>query len=79
MLIQEETRLKTQKTHSVHLLNHQEVEKNSKRKRGKSKKKGLYNLNESSKVIHKKEHRIIKCLFCNKIIHLKKDCLKCKA
>ena len=79
MLIQEETRLKTQKTHSVHLLNHQEAEKNSKRKSGKNKKKGLHNLNESSKVIHKKEHRIIKCLFCNKIGHLKKDCLKHKA
>ena len=79
MLIQEETRLKNQKTHSVHLLNHQKAEKNSKRKSGKNKKKGLHNLNESSKVIHKNEYGIIKYLFCNKIGHLKKGCLKYKA
>ena len=78
MLVQEETRLKNQKTHSVHLLNHQEAEKNSKKKTGKNKKKGLHNLNESSKVIRKKEHGIIKYLFYNKIGHLKKDYLKRK-
>ena len=42
MLVQEETRLKNQKTHSVHFVNHQEAGKSSKKKPGKSKKKGLH-------------------------------------
>lgn len=81
MLVQEETRIKNQKAHSVHLSSHQGVRKNFKRKGGRSKKKGLHILNDSSKAsqIHKKEHNLIKCHFCNKIGHLKKDCLKCKA
>ena len=78
MLVQEETRLKNQRTHSVHLLSHQEAEKSSRKRSGKSKKKGLHNLNDSSKAIHKKEHGN-KCHFCYKVGHLKKDCLKRKA
>ena len=38
MIVQEETRLKNQKTHFVHLVS-QETEKSSKRKPGKNKKK----------------------------------------
>ena len=78
MLVQEETRLKNQRTHSVHLLSHQEAEKSSRKRSGNSKKKGLHNLNDSSKAIHKKE-RGNKCHFCYKVGHLKKDCLKRKA
>ena len=77
MLVQEETRLKNQRTHFVHLLSHQEAEKSSRKRSGKSKKKGLHNLNDSSKAIHKKE-RGNKCHFCYKVGHLKKDCLKRK-
>ncbi|KAG8365233.1 hypothetical protein BUALT_Bualt18G0083000 [Buddleja alternifolia] len=39
MLVQEETRLKNQNTHSVHFLSHKEVGKSFKRKPGKNKKK----------------------------------------
>ena len=78
MLVQEETRLKNQRAHSVHLLSHQEAEKSSRKKSRKSKKKGLHNLNDSSKAIHKKESGN-KCHFCYKVGHLKKDCLKRKA
>ena len=78
MLVQEETRLKNQRAHYVHLLSHQEAEKSSRKRSGKSKKKGLHNLNDSSKAIHKKE-RGNKCHFCYKVGHLKKDCLKRKA
>ena len=78
MLVQEETRLKNQRAHSVHLLSHQKAEKSSRKRSGKSKKKGLHNLNDSSKAIHKKE-RGNKCYFCYKVGHLKKDCLKRKA
>ena len=80
MLVQEETRLKNQKPHSVHLVN-QKAKKSTKKKPGKNKKKGfrkeLHNLNESTQ-IHKKEHNV-KCYFCNKFGHLKKDCQKRKA
>ncbi|TXG48853.1 hypothetical protein EZV62_024728 [Acer yangbiense] len=81
MLAQEETRLKNQKTHSVHFVNHQEAGKSFKKKPGKSKKKGLYELNESSKAaqIHKKEYKNDKCRFCKKVGHYQKDCLKSKA
>ncbi|TXG48434.1 hypothetical protein EZV62_027728 [Acer yangbiense] len=82
MLVQEETRLKNQKsTHSVHFVNHQEVGKSSKKKHGKSKKKGLHELNESSKAaqIHKKEYKNDKCRFCKKVGHYQNDCLKRKA
>ena len=71
--------MKNQRAHSVHLLNHQEVGKSSKRNNGKNKKKGLHNLNVSSKAIHKKEYGNDKCHFFHKVGHLKKDCLKHKA
>ncbi|TXG69418.1 hypothetical protein EZV62_004353 [Acer yangbiense] len=55
--------------------------KSSKKKPGKSKKKGLHELNESSKAtqIHKKEYKNDKCRFCKKVGHYQKDCLKRKA
>ena len=56
MFVQEKTRLKNQRVHSIHLLSHQEAKKNSKKTCGKSKKKGLHNLNEFSKGAHKNEH-----------------------
>ena len=78
MLIQEKIRLKNQKTHSIHFTSHQEVASSSKKRARKGKKKDLHNRNESSKdaIIHKRE---IKCHFCKKVGHLKKDCLKHKA
>ncbi|KAG8390835.1 hypothetical protein BUALT_Bualt01G0124800 [Buddleja alternifolia] len=65
MLIQEETRLKNQSTHSVHFLSHKEVGKSFKIKPGKNKKKGLRNLNESSKVdqIQKNEISLLPPLY----------------
>ena len=78
MLVQEETRLKSQQSHSVHLVRHQEAGSSSKRKPGKGKKKGLHNLNESSQV-HKKEYKNDKCHFCHKVGHYQKDCPKRKA
>ena len=78
MLVQEEMRLKNQRAHSIHLLSHQEARKSSKRNSGKNK-KGLYNLNDSSKAIHNQECGNNKCHFCHKARHLKKDCLKHKA
>lgn len=46
--------------------------------KGKEERARFHNLNESSKVAHKKEHETIKCNFCNNVRHLKKDCPKCK-
>ena len=62
--VQEETRLKNQQSHSVHLVRHQ-TRSNIEKKHGKGKKKGLYNLHKSSQ-IHKKGHKNDKCHFCHK-------------
>lgn len=77
MLIQEETRLKNQRAQSVHFLKHQEAGNNFKKRNGKSKKKCPRNLNDSSKGAHK-ESMTVKCHFCKKSGHMKKDCLKRK-
>lgn len=55
ILVQDETRLKSQMVHFFHLLGHQETEKNSKEKGGRSKKNSLHNLNGSSKVVPKRD------------------------
>lgn len=59
MLIQEETRLKNQKARSVHLLSRQEAAKDSKRKRGRSKKKSLHNLNGSFEAVPRRNTRML--------------------
>lgn len=57
MLVQDEPIVKSQRANSVHFLSHQKAEKNYiYKKSGRSKKKGLHNLYESSKAVPKKEH-----------------------
>ena len=78
MLVQEETKLKNQRIHSIHFISHQEVEKKVGKKHAKGK-QGPFKINESSAKIHKKEHKDDKCHFCGKLGHFQKDCLKRKA
>ena len=78
MLVQEETRLKNQGTHTIHLVSHQGAGKKPKRNFGKGKQRPL-KVNESSSQVHKKEHKGDRCHFCKKLGHYQKDCLKCKA
>ncbi|KAJ0105878.1 hypothetical protein Patl1_18401 [Pistacia atlantica] len=74
MLVQEETRLKNQGTHSIHLESNQKARK----KHGKGK-QGPSKVNGPSSQIHKKEHKKDNCHFCGKPSHFQKDCLKRKA
>ena len=78
MLVQEETRLKNQGTHTIHLVSHQGAGKKPKRNFGKGKQRPL-KVNESSSQVHKKEHKGDRCHFCKKLGHYQKDCLKRKA
>ncbi|XP_061347563.1 uncharacterized protein LOC133293061 [Gastrolobium bilobum] len=82
MLVQEETRLKNQGAHSINYVKHQGAEKN----KGKKHEKkggggGPLKVNEaSSSKIHKKESNAkMRCHFCKKEGHFKRDCLKRKA
>ena len=52
MLVQEETRLKNQGTHTIHLVSHQGAGKKPKRNFGKGKQRPL-KVNESSSQVHK--------------------------
>ncbi|CAA3004650.1 Retrovirus-related Pol poly from transposon TNT 1-94 [Olea europaea subsp. europaea] len=79
MLVQEETRLKNQGTHSVHLVSHQGAGKKYKKRSGKGIKRGPLKINESSTQIYNKDHKKDMCHFCRKLGHHKRDCLKCKA
>ncbi|XP_022846239.1 uncharacterized protein LOC111368978 [Olea europaea var. sylvestris] len=76
MLVQEETRLKNQGTHFVHLVSHQGARKKYKKRSEKGIKQGPLKINESSAHIHNKEHKKDTCHFCRKPGHHKKDCLK---
>ncbi|KAL5580933.1 hypothetical protein UlMin_013375 [Ulmus minor] len=78
MLVQEETRLKNQGTHSIHLVTNQGVGKKAVKKHRKGK-QGPLKVNESSAQIQKKEHKNDKCRFCGKPGHFQKNCLKRKA
>ncbi|XP_022852439.1 uncharacterized protein LOC111374052 [Olea europaea var. sylvestris] len=79
MLVQEETRLKNQGTHSIHLVSRQGAGKKYKKRSGKGIKQGPLKINESSAQIHNKEYKKDVCHFCRKPGHHKKDCLKRKA
>ncbi|KAF1876471.1 hypothetical protein Lal_00029819 [Lupinus albus] len=77
MLVQEETRMRSQRNHSINYLNYRGAKKKVSKKYDK-KGKILLNINESSSQIHKKEHHDNKCRFCRKIGHFQKDCPKRK-
>nr|XP_009757515.1 PREDICTED: uncharacterized protein LOC104210334 [Nicotiana sylvestris] len=77
ILVQEETRLKNQGTHSINLVGHQGVGK--KGKKHEKVKQMQHNVNESSSQVRKKEHKNDKCRFYRKPGHFQKYCLKCKA
>lgn len=69
-----------QSSHSVHLISHQKLRRILKKKREeRSKKKSFHNLNEYFEVVPTKDHGNVKYQFCNKIGHLRKDCMKRKA
>ena len=65
--VQEEVRLKNQKTHSINLVSHQGV--GEKGKKHAKRKQRHHNVNESSSQVHKKEHKNDKCRFCGKSGH----------
>jgi len=74
MLVQEETRLKSQGNHSIHYVNNQGVGKKVFKKHGNGKEP--LKINEPFTKLQKKND---KCHFCKKSRHSQKDCLKCKA
>lgn len=78
MLVQEETRLKNQGTHSIHFVSIQGAGKKVSKQHGKGKYRPL-NINESSLQVCKKGHKKDKCHFYEKPEHFQKDCLKRKA
>jgi len=74
MLVQEETRRKSQGNHFIHYMNNQRAGKKVFKKHGKG--KGPLKINESSTKLQKKND---KCHLCKKSGHFQKDCLKRKA
>ena len=78
MLVQEESRIKSQGNHSINYVNHQGARKKFGKKHDK-KGKGPLKINEASSQTHKKEHHDNKCRFCKKSGHFQKDCPKRKA
>ena len=65
MLIQEESRLKKQRIHSINLMGQQGVVKKPGKNNGKGK-QGLHKVNVSFAQIHKKEHENDKCYLFKK-------------
>ena len=69
MLVLEETRLKNQGTHSIHLVTNQEAGKKVGKRHGK-KKEGPLKVNESSAQVQKNEHNNDKCRLRRKSGHV---------
>ena len=80
MLVQEETRLKNQGSHSFHYVSHQGnqgAEKKFMKKHDKG--KGSLKINDDSLQIQKKVSKSNNCQFCGKFGHFQKDCLTRKS
>jgi len=74
MLVQEETRLKNQRSRSVHYVSHREnqgIEKKFNKKHGKG--KWSLKIDETFMPIQKKASKINNCHFCGKAGHFQKD------
>ncbi|XP_051146375.1 uncharacterized protein LOC127261971 [Andrographis paniculata] len=78
MLVQEETRLKNQGSHSIHLITNQGAGRRVGNKKVKGK-CGPLKVNVPSIQAPKKELNDVKCRFCGKSGYFQRDCLKRKA
>jgi hypothetical protein len=78
-LVQEEARLKQQGHHSVHLVTHGAKKKWKKPKKGKMIEPSKVNEPPQTIEVHENGLNNIKCHFCRKFGHVKKDCHKRKA
>ena len=80
MLVQKETRLKNQDSHSDQYVSHQGNQGAGKKfvkKHGKG--QGPIEINDGSVQIQKKASKGNNCHFCGKSGHFHKDCPKCKS
>ena len=76
--VQEEERLKQEKTESAHLA-FQGNTTNKKRKKSESKGRNTNTTTAANPIVAKvqeKKPKVIACFFCKKVDHIKQDCIK---
>ena len=73
MVVQEETRLKQQGHHSVHLISKEAHKKWKKPKKSKNVEPPKNNGPPQGKKAHERGQNCIKCRFCKKFRHVKRD------
>jgi hypothetical protein len=79
MLVQEETRLKQQGHHSVHLISKRASKKWKKPQKGKKAEPPKINGPPQGIEAHERGQNSIKCRFCKKFGHVQRDCHKRRA